>query len=168
LSGPPPSPRRPAGRLRSILDRIPFRALLLFTLLIGGIVGLGAFTFVYAEGASYLSNDPGACVNCHVMQDVFDRWSHGTHKAVAVCNDCHTPHTPAAKWMVKGLNGVNHSTRFTLGNFPEPIRITDRNRTVAADNCIYCHGNLAGEISHLNSDDPTDCLHCHAGVGHGR
>ena len=102
------------------------------------------------------------------MQDVFDRWNHGSHKAVAVCNDCHTPHTTAAKWMVKGLNGVNHSTRFTLGNFPEPIRITDRNRTVAADNCIYCHGNLAGEISHLTSDDPTDCLHCHAGVGHGR
>ena len=79
-------------------------------LLIGGIVGLGAFTFVYAEGSSYLSNDPQACVNCHVMDDVFDRWSHGSHKAVAVCNDCHTPHTPAAKWMVKGLNGVNHST----------------------------------------------------------
>ena len=81
MTDPTPSPGRPAGRLRSILDRIPFRALLLFTLLIGGIVGLGAFTFVYAEGASYLSNDPGACVNCHIMQDVFDRWNHGTHKA---------------------------------------------------------------------------------------
>lgn len=168
MTGPKPSSGRPKGRLRSLLDRIPFQALLLFTLLLGGIAGLGAFTFVYADGASYLSNDPGTCVNCHVMQDVFDRWNHGSHKAVAVCNDCHTPHTFVAKWAVKGLNGVNHSTRFTLNNFPEPIRITDRNRTVAAGNCIYCHGTLAADISHEAGDDPTDCLHCHAGVGHGR
>ena len=68
MTGPNPSPRRPAGRLRSRMDRIPFRALLLFTLLIGGIVGLGAFTFVYAEGASYLSNDPNALSLIHISE----------------------------------------------------------------------------------------------------
>ncbi|MFW5942556.1 MAG: cytochrome c nitrite reductase small subunit, partial [Chloroflexota bacterium] len=50
----------------------------------GGAVGLGGFTFIYAEGASYLSDDPNACVNCHVMRDVHDAWNHGSHKAVAV------------------------------------------------------------------------------------
>jgi len=168
LAEPDLSSRRLWRRLRSGLDRIPFGALLLFSLLLGGAAGLGAFTFAYAEGASYLSNDPDACVNCHVMREVYDGWNHGTHKAVAVCNDCHTPHTFVAKWYVKGLNGLNHSTRFTLNDFPEPIRITERNRAVAQASCDYCHSVLVNEISHAAAEDPTDCLHCHAGVGHGR
>lgn len=36
---------------------------------LGAAMGLaldvGAYTFVYAKGASYLTNDPKACVNCH-------------------------------------------------------------------------------------------------------
>ena len=36
--------------------------------LLGVVVGLGTYTFVYAKGYSYLSNDPAACANCHVMQ----------------------------------------------------------------------------------------------------
>jgi hypothetical protein len=27
------------------------------------------YTFVYAKGYSYLTNDPGACANCHIMAD---------------------------------------------------------------------------------------------------
>jgi len=38
--------------------------------LLGIPTGVGAFTFVYAKGFSYLSTDPRACVNCHVG-DVF-------------------------------------------------------------------------------------------------
>ena len=36
---------------------------------IGIAVGLGGYTFVYARGYSYLTNDPAACANCHVMED---------------------------------------------------------------------------------------------------
>jgi cytochrome c nitrite reductase small subunit len=32
---------------------------------LGLAVGLGAYTFVYARGYAYLSNDPAACANCH-------------------------------------------------------------------------------------------------------
>lgn len=151
-----------------VFARVPLWAWLAFAGLGGGIIGLGGFTFAYAEGASYFSNDPQACVNCHIMQEVFDGWNHGSHKAVAVCNDCHTPHTFPAKYVIKGINGWNHSVAFTTGNFPEPIRITDLNREVAQENCLYCHGDLVVAISHKASDDPTDCLACHAGVGHGR
>ncbi len=35
----------------------------------GAAIGLGLYTFVYARGASYLGNDPGACANCHVMRE---------------------------------------------------------------------------------------------------
>ena len=38
-----------------------------FVCLLGIPGGVGAFTFVYAKGFSYLSSDPRACVNCHVM-----------------------------------------------------------------------------------------------------
>ena len=35
--------------------------------LLGVAVGLCAYTFVYAKGYSYLTNNPAACANCHVM-----------------------------------------------------------------------------------------------------
>ena len=45
---------------------------------LGAVVGLGLYTFVYARGASYLGNDPAACVNCHVMTEQYDGW-HSQH-----------------------------------------------------------------------------------------
>jgi len=39
--------------------------------LVGALTGLGAFTFRYAQGLSYLSNDPKACTNCHIMNEQF-------------------------------------------------------------------------------------------------
>jgi cytochrome c nitrite reductase small subunit len=162
------SDKPPKRRWPPALTRAPLWSWLLLAGLFGGVIGLGSFTFVYAEGASYFSNDPQACVNCHIMRDVYDGWNHGSHKAVAVCNDCHTPHTFFAKYAVKGINGWNHSVAFTTGDFPEPLRITELNREVTQASCLYCHGDLVVAISHEGSDDPTDCLSCHSGVGHGR
>ncbi len=162
------NPEREPSPLRRAFTSVPLWSWLLLVGLIGAIIGLGSYTFVYAEGASYFSNDPAACVNCHIMQEVYDGWNHGSHKAVAGCNDCHTPHTFFAKYAVKGINGWNHSVAFTTDNFPEPIQITDMNRQVAYENCLYCHGELVTAISHENDKTPTDCLRCHSGVGHGR
>ena len=50
------------------------RYAVLLGLALGLLIGLGGFTFIYAKGASYLTNDPNACVNCHVMQEQFDGW----------------------------------------------------------------------------------------------
>ena len=121
---------------------------------------------MYGEELSYLSNDPQACVNCHVMREVYDAWNHSSHKAVASCNDCHTPHSFFSKYAIKALNGWNHSVAFTTGDFPEPIRITSLNRDVVEDNCLYCHEDLVEAISHREDAHPTDCLSCHSMVGH--
>lgn len=165
MSSPPVSQRK--NLLARVWSAVPFRAWLIVAGMIGGIVGLGAFTFAYAEGGSYLSDDPSACVNCHVMRDQYDGWHQGSHTAVATCNDCHTPHDSViAKYAVKGLNGYRHSAAFTLGNYHVPIRITDLNHNVAQQSCIYCHGSMTSQISHTDTDDPTDCLRCHSGVGH--
>ena len=160
-TGPP----RPVAR--DILRRIPFPVWLVLIAMVGGIAGLGSYTFLYAQGASYLSDDPRACANCHIMREVFDSWNRGSHKAVAGCNDCHTPHSSfVAKYAVKGINGFNHSLAFTTGNFHEPLQITAMNRDVAQHNCLSCHQNMVSFISHEESSDPTDCLRCHSRVGH--
>src|SRR6186713_2331304 len=93
---------------------------------VGGTAGLGGYTFFYAKGSSYMTNDPAACANCHIMREQFEGWSKGSHKNVAVCNDCHTPHNLFGKYYTKARNGFWHSYYFTTGNFPEPIQITSR------------------------------------------
>ena len=101
------------------------------------------------------------------MRDVYAAWGKSSHKAVAACNDCHTPHTSIiAKYAVKGINGFNHSLAFTTGNYPLAIRVTPLNRDVAQENCLSCHRDLVSMISHASSDSPTDCLRCHSRVGH--
>jgi cytochrome c nitrite reductase small subunit len=137
-------------------------------LLVGAAAGVGTFTFAYARGGSYLTNDPAACANCHVMREHFDAWGKSTHHAVATCNDCHTPHTSfAAKMRTKALNGFNHSLAFTTGGFPDPIRITPRNRAIVEGACRHCHEDIVQAID-ADPLEPVSCVRCHPGVGHPR
>jgi cytochrome c nitrite reductase small subunit len=146
-------------------QRVNFRTLSLIAVL-GILSGLSLFTFNYAQGASYLSDDPNACVNCHVMREQFDGWNRGSHQAAAVCNDCHTPHSFPEKWLVKGINGWNHSWAFTTGNFPNTIRIRPFNARVAEANCIACHETMASNVH--GPGETLACIACHGNVGHGR
>jgi cytochrome c nitrite reductase small subunit len=133
--------------------------------IIGMGVGVGAYTFVYAKGGSYLTNDPAACANCHVMQEHYRAWSASSHHAVAGCNDCHTPSSSVvAKYYTKALNGWNHSYAFTSGDFVEPLRITERNREITEGQCRHCHGDLAAAID--GGQEPVSCIRCHDSVGH--
>ena len=134
-------------------------------LLVGVAVGVGGFTFVYARGASYLTNRPEACANCHVMSPQLEGWMRASHRNVATCNDCHTPADPVGKYATKALNGFLHSYAFTTGDFPEPIRIGERNRRVTEATCRRCHGEVVAQIEGRGAE-PTACLACHPGVGH--
>jgi cytochrome c nitrite reductase small subunit len=134
----------------------------------GVLFGLGAYTFSYAEGTSYFSNDPSSCVNCHIMRDQFDSWNHSSHKAFAACNDCHTPHRFPDKWIVKGINGWNHSLAFTTGNYPEPIQIKSFNEEIALENCTSCHATLLTQIHQPALGESASCLDCHGNVGHSK
>lgn len=135
--------------------------------LVGVAAGLGAHTFDYAEGTSYLSNDPKACVNCHVMRDEYDAWQKSSHHGVATCNDCHVPQDPIGKYTAKALHGYRHSKAFTLNNFAEPIRITAEDLEIVQDNCVRCHGALVSGIFHGGGESGSGCTHCHGGIGHG-
>jgi cytochrome c nitrite reductase small subunit len=137
--------------------------------LAGAAVGLGGYTFVYARGYSYLQNDPAACANCHVMREQLDGWAKSSHRAVAVCNDCHTPHDLVGKYATKVRNGFWHSFYFTTGAFEEPIRILPRDRAIAEHNCLRCHEEIVqamGTPAHAGSRDEISCIRCHGSVGH--
>ncbi|MBK8026722.1 MAG: cytochrome c nitrite reductase small subunit [Chloroflexi bacterium] len=135
-------------------------------LVLGILVGLGTFTFVYARGTSYLSNDPATCVNCHIMRDEFDAWAVSSHRNVATCNDCHTPHDFVGKWVTKAVNGFNHGLAFTTGNYPENIQIKPHNAEIAQENCIGCHQTLVNLVYATHEDQSRRCVDCHGNVGH--
>ena len=134
---------------------------------VGVLTGVGFTTFDYAEGLSYLSTDPAACANCHIMQSQYDSWQKAGHHIAAACVDCHLPADFLGKYTAKAINGWNHSRAFTLQDFHEPILITPRNAQILQDNCVRCHGDLVHELTSVFVDQPLSCVHCHAGVGHG-
>ncbi len=141
---------------------------LLLALTLGVLAGVGGYTFSYAKGLSYLSHDPRACVNCHVMQGQYDSWQKSGHHHVAVCIDCHLPHDFFGKWLVKSENGWRHSKLFTTGNFEQPITIKAGGRAVLQESCIHCHSSLTADMrSVAGHAGDLECTHCHADVGHG-
>ena len=143
------------------------RLLLLLGVAIGLLLGVGGYTFLYARGASYMTNDPAACANCHIMREQFDGWQRSSHRRVAVCNDCHAPHDFIGKYTTKARNGFWHSFYFTTGTFPEPIRITPRNARVTEGACRTCHAEIVEAIDAApRPDQPLQCVSCHRNVGH--
>lgn len=134
--------------------------------LAGLAVGLGGYTFVYAKGYSYMLTDPAACANCHVMESYYAGWMKGSHRSVAACNDCHTPHNFVGKYSTKALNGFFHSLAFTTGRFPDAIEIKQRNRKITEDACRYCHADIVQAMDGPHQAQRVSCLRCHIRAGH--
>ena len=152
---------------------------------IGLVLGLGAYTFVYAKGASYLSTDPAVCANCHIMGEHFAAWQRSSHRAVAGCSDCHMPHDVVGKYLTKASNGFWHSVAFTSGRFPDPLMIKPHNRAILEGACRHCHEAVTDAIQagagaggtpapgrpqlhdgHGATGDGLSCTFCHTYVGH--
>ena len=156
---------------------------------IGLAAGLGAFTFVYAKGASYLSTDAASCANCHIMGEHYAAWLKSSHRHVAKCADCHMPHDIVGKYAAKASNGFWHSLAFTTGRFPDPLQIKAHNRTITERTCRDCHGAIVAAIDaervNVARDPPGaadrpaihdapvvegggefSCIRCHTYVGH--
>lgn len=136
--------------------------------IIGVTAGFGAYTFLYARGASYFTDDPAACANCHVMRHHLDAWVKASHRTAATCNDCHTPPGFFAKYLTKASNGFWHSYAFTTGRFPDPLRIKPRNASVTELACRKCHLEIVAAIEggFHRPEDRTSCVACHQTVGH--
>lgn len=139
----------------------------LLAISVGTAMGIGGFTFVYGRGASYLTNDPSACANCHVMGSQYSGWIQSSHRQVATCNDCHAPHDNlVAKYWTKARNGFAHSYAFTSGDFPPTIRIKTANLSVTEHTCRYCHAEISLAVDGAATDQARSCVTCHSDVGH--
>ena len=136
----------------------------ILAVLVGVFFGLGAFTVHYGEGLSYMSSDPRACVNCHIMRDNFDLWAVASHRTVT-CNECHVPHG-VRKYTAELRNGIVHSAVFTLRDV-EAIRIKRYNQEILQANCEECHRAMVSLVQPAGAERGSYCFTCHPGVGHG-
>lgn len=142
----------------------------------GTFSGLGLFVFHISNASSYLTDDPKACVNCHIMAPQFATWQHSAHGRVTVCNDCHVPHDNIAlKYGFKAMDGTRHAFMFTFRMEPDVIRMHAPGQWTVQNNCIRCHGDLARYPQHLavtrqevQAGTGKLCWDCHRETPHGR
>lgn len=164
----------------SILDKIlpsknsRWRSVAVFSIAV--ILGFAAFTAKEAEVISYLSDDPQACVNCHVMTPVYNSWMHSSHREWASCNDCHVPHNNVFnQYYFKAKDGLYHASIFTLRAEPEVIFMREESEKVVQNNCLRCHVQQVTETkyvgwidSHMSNRTDRTCWSCHKEVPHGK
>lgn len=140
------------------------------------LLGLVLFLFYVSKAHYYLSDEPEACVNCHIMAPEYATWNHSSHREIAVCNDCHVPHNNVFnKFYFKAKDGLRHATIFTLRNEPQVIFIKEEGAEVVHQNCVRCHSKLlvdpklnATVKDHHMKLTERKCWDCHREVPHGR
>lgn len=147
-------------------------------MIVGITLGMIIYTAKISKAHSYLSKDPKACINCHVMNTQYATWQHSSHKDVG-CIECHLPtDSIVEKYAAKAIDGWNHSLAFTLGTYDPAIKISDYGAKRVQKNCKSCHEQLTStlEKNHFanhhfgNSEDQDErkCWSCHKSVPHGK
>ncbi len=162
----------------SFLNKLipPDEWLIPVTLLCGLIAGLGFYVLQVSNATSYLSDDPRACINCHVMTPEFITWDHSSHKNVATCNDCHVPHDNIANmYYFKAKDGLYHASVYTLRAEPQAIKMREPSQKVVQNNCIRCHMDQVADAkmnawveNHKENKTSRQCWECHRETPHGR
>ena len=151
------------------MDRRTVRLRLATAIVAGVAAGLSIIAFRVSNAASYLSDAPETCINCHVMNSFYAGWAHGSHGTVAVCNDCHVPHENVArKIFFKGMDGSRHSFYFTFRLEPQVMRMNPGAVPVIYKNCVRCHERQVMLTSMASSGSDRLCWDCHRETPHGR
>lgn len=142
---------------------------------------MGIFTGIFflvlhiSMAASYLSDEPKTCINCHVMYPHYASWAKGSHANVATCSDCHVPQDNFfRKYYFKASDGLRHATFFTMRWEPQVIQIKDASVNVVQENCIRCHLDLVDMTqlvtvtgSMARDNEGKLCWDCHRETPHG-
>ena len=145
-------------------------------LVVGILAGLVLLVMHIGKATSYLSDNPAACVNCHVMAPQFATWQTSSHARVASCNDCHVPQTNILEsYFFKAKDGLRHSYMFTFRLEPQVILIKDAGKEAVQQNCIRCHSNTIHPIAlraireqAISETGERFCWSCHREIPHGR
>lgn len=167
---------RQVGCIRRILRSLPPRLIVPLFIIGGLLAGLGVYTAYMSRALSYLSDDPSACVNCHIMAPYYQSWNHSSHAKWATCNDCHVPDGFFSGYMFKAQDGLYHAAMFTLKAEPQVIRPRDASNEVIMGNCVRCHTQLNTEFvktgmvayADVKSGRQKACWDCHREVPHTR
>jgi len=161
--------------MKKFLSYFPSWLILPLFIIGGVIVGLSAYSTYMSRIHSYLSDDPEACINCHIMDSYYDSWSHSSHREVANCNDCHVPHNNIFnKYYFKAADGLYHSAVFTFRIEPQVIRPRNASYNVIMNNCIRCHEHLNTAIvttgmhtyNETKEGKAKACWDCHQDIPH--
>lgn len=145
-------------------------------LVMGIFAGLVMLILRLSNAPSYLSDDPVACMNCHVMAPQYATWQRGSHGRVATCNDCHVPQDNFARtYYFKAQDGLRHASVFTFRLEPQVIQIKQAGKEVVQENCLRCHDHLTS-LARLGTQSFVEtqhgegkaCWDCHREVPHGR
>ena len=129
------------------LPRLSYRLKVMLLLVCGVVVGLGGLFLYLLRFHTYLTDDPSACVNCHIMAPYYATWMHGAHARNTTCNDCHVPHDNVfRKYFFKGKDGMNHVYKFVTRQERQAIQAIDESAEVIMENCVRCHATLNTEL----------------------
>lgn len=137
----------------------------------GVFCGLLAMTLHIGRATSYLSDDPAACVNCHVMAPQYASWKRGSHGRFTTCNDCHVPQDTLRKYAFKAYDGSRHSFLFAFKLEPQVIQMHAPGQRVVQENCVRCHRDFMETTLAMSGSyhgGERRCWDCHADVPHGK
>lgn len=166
----------PLGGIEALLDRLIAAhsavARSRWFLLVMAATGLfGGFVLIAVRASSatsYLSDRPEACMNCHVMVPYYASWERSSHRTVATCNDCHLPADGVLrKLYFKAMDGLRHTTVFTLRREEQVLRLNPAAVPVVQRNCVRCHEHQVMRTSMGSSANARRCWDCHRTVPHG-
>jgi cytochrome c nitrite reductase small subunit len=147
------------------------------------VIAIAVLFFLYmaylSKAASYLSKDPKACINCHVMNTQYATWQHSSHARDVTCVECHLPTDGFFnKYMAKARDGFNHTVAFTFDTYDHAIKISEDGAKRVQNNCISCHKSITSVIGsnadkyHSFQDENVangrKCWSCHQDVPHGK
>lgn len=163
---------------KTIINRLlPSRKWKIIAIVLLGVIGGNGMLFLYVLRAhTYLSDDPAACVNCHIMAPYYATWFHSSHSRDATCNDCHVPHENAVKkWVFKGMDGMRHVAVYLAKGESQVLQAIPESSKVIMNNCIRCHTQLntefvkTGRIDYMLAQvgEGKACWDCHRDVPHG-
>ncbi len=143
---------------------------------LGVLFGLVFVILHVSNATSYMSDNPRACINCHVMTAQYASWSKSSHARVTTCNDCHVPHDNIINtYRFKASDGLRHAYMFTFRLEPQVINLKDAGINVVQQNCIRCHEHHVHRVNLINpvtvslreTGDGRYCWDCHRETPHG-
>lgn len=145
------------------------------------VIAIGFFIYMLniSKAFSYISSDPKACINCHIMNTQYATWKHSSHASVTTCIDCHLPRdSEVKKYIAKAKDGWNHAVAFTMNTYDNAIVISDDGARRVQENCVSCHASIVSTMvsnsdQYHKFDDESvktgrKCWDCHKEVPHGK